>query len=85
VNGPVPQFGYQLHLASGEVEKHINSKESIRQFLHGMYGARGPKGETTFIPEKGVIFENLPKTGKSRLMSDKVCSRIRSVSCLVSG
>jgi len=30
VNGPVPQFGYQLHLASGEVEPKIKSKEGIR-------------------------------------------------------
>jgi len=71
VNGPVPQFGYQLHLASGEVELNVSSKEQIRQFLNGMYGGRGPKGETTFTPEKGILFENLSKVGKTPLMSKK--------------
>jgi soluble epoxide hydrolase/lipid-phosphate phosphatase len=76
VNGPVPQFGYQLHLASGEVEPKINSKEEIRQFLNGMYGARGPNGETTFSPEKGILFENLPKVGATKLMSKKVSQQL---------
>ncbi|TID15168.1 Alpha/Beta hydrolase protein [Venturia nashicola] len=71
VNGPVPQFGYQLHLASGEVEPRINDENRIRQFLNGMYGGRGPKAEVIFSPQKGVLFENLPKVGKSPLMSDR--------------
>jgi len=76
VNGPAPQFGYQLHLASPEVEARITSKEVIRQFLNGMYGARGPNGEAAFSPEKGVLFENLAKVGKTKLLSDRVCERI---------
>lgn len=38
VKGPAPQFGYQLHLASGEVEQKIKSRQDIQQFLRGMYG-----------------------------------------------
>lgn len=72
VNGPVPQFGYQLHLASGEVEPRINDENGIRQFLNGMYGGRGLKGEVMFSPNKGILFDNLPKVGKTRLMSDRV-------------
>jgi len=72
VNGPIPQFGYQLQLASGEVEPRINTEAGIRQFLNGMYGGRGPKGEVMFSPRTGVIFENLSKVGKSPLMSDRV-------------
>jgi soluble epoxide hydrolase/lipid-phosphate phosphatase len=83
VNGPVPQFGYQLHLASGEVEPKISSPEQIRQFLNGMYGARGPSGETTFSPEKGIIFENLPKVGKTKLMSDKASFSHFDSACLL--
>lgn len=71
VKGPAPQFGYQLHLASGEVESRINSEESIRQFLNGMYGSRTPSGEVTFSPQKGVLFDNLPKVGQSKLLSDR--------------
>src|ERR1700753_498213 len=63
VNGPVPQFGYQLHLASGEVEKRINSRDDIRQFIKGMFGGRGPNGEVIFSPTKAILFENLPKVG----------------------
>src|ERR1700712_873056 len=74
VNGPAPQFGYQLHLASGEVEPKIQSKTEIRQFLSGMYGGKGPNREATFAPEKGIIFENLSKVGPSRLVTKEVSS-----------
>lgn len=68
--GRVRQFGYQLHLASPEVEDRIKTEEDIRKFLHGMYGARGSNGETLFSPEKGVLFENLDRIGKTRLLTD---------------
>lgn len=72
VKGPLPQFAYQLHLASGEVEKSVKDEQSIRQFLRGMYGARGPNGELAFDPEKGVIKKNLPTIGESRILNGKV-------------
>jgi soluble epoxide hydrolase/lipid-phosphate phosphatase len=72
VKGPVPQFAYQLHLASGEVEKVIKDEETIRQFLKGMYGARGPNGELAFHPAKGVLAENLGKLGEGKLLDGKV-------------
>lgn len=76
VKGPLPQFAYQLHLASGEVEKSVKDEQSIRQFLKGMYGARGPNGELAFDPEKGVLAENLPKIGESKLLNGKVSENI---------
>jgi soluble epoxide hydrolase / lipid-phosphate phosphatase len=79
VEGPAPQFGYQLHLASGEVEKKIQSRDDIRQFLKGMYGGRGPNREVIFDPQKGILFENLHKVGNTRLLSEKVC-----INCLIS-
>jgi hypothetical protein len=72
VKGPLPQFGYQIHLASGEVEKIVNSEETIRQFLKGVYGATGPNREAVFDPVKGIIAENLPKVGESRILNGKV-------------
>jgi pimeloyl-ACP methyl ester carboxylesterase len=69
-SGRMPQFGYQLHLASHEVEHRIKSEEDIRKFLHGMYGALGPHHETIFSPVKGVLFENLDKVGRTRLLTD---------------
>ncbi|MCJ1385733.1 hypothetical protein MMC17_008856 [Xylographa soralifera] len=67
----LPQFGYQIHLASGEVEKAIVSKEQIRQFLNARYGGQGPNGEVLFSPEKGVIFENLSEIGPSPLLTGR--------------
>lgn len=72
VKGQLPQFAYQLHLASGEVEKSVKDEQSIRQFLKGMYGAKGPKGEIAFDPEKGVLGENLPSIGESKVLNGKV-------------
>ena len=69
-SGGLPNLGYQLHLASPEVESRIRSEQDVRKFLHGMYGAIGPNGETIFSPEKGVLFENLDKIGKTRLLTD---------------
>jgi hypothetical protein len=70
--GPLPQFKYQVHLASGEVEKSVHDAASIRQFLKGVYGARGPEGELVFDPEKGVLVENLGKVGESRILNGEV-------------
>ena len=54
------------------MEKSVKDEQSIRQFLQGMYGAKGPNGELAFDPEKGVLAENLPKIGESRLLNGKV-------------
>ncbi|KAF1917263.1 Alpha/Beta hydrolase protein [Ampelomyces quisqualis] len=72
VKDQLPQFAYQLHLASGEVEKSVKDEQSIGQFLRGLYGARGPHGELAFDPEKGVLTENLPLIGESRILNGKV-------------
>lgn len=74
VRGRLPQFGYQLHLCSPEVEAAVTSKESIKQFLNGLYGGKGTNGEVAFDPAKGILIENLPKIGKSKLFNDKVSS-----------
>lgn len=55
------------------MEKSVKDEHSIRQFLRGTYGARGPNGELAFDPTKGVIAENLPKIGESRILNGKVC------------
>jgi soluble epoxide hydrolase/lipid-phosphate phosphatase len=82
VKGPLPQFGYQLHLAGPEVEAALQSEEQIRQFLNGIYGGKGPNGELGLDPAKGVLIENLPKLGKGRLFSDKVSSAEGKGACL---
>jgi hypothetical protein len=73
-SGPLPQFGYQIHLASGDVEKFVNDEASIRQFLKGTYGAKGPNGELAFDPVTGISAQNLPLIGESRILNGKVSS-----------
>lgn len=63
-----PNFRYQLHLASGEVETHIQTKESIRQFLNAVYGGVGPNGEIGIDVTGGTKFEDLHSLGKTTVM-----------------
>ncbi|KAL6150829.1 hypothetical protein ACJBU6_11095 [Exserohilum turcicum] len=72
VKGPLPQFGYQIHLASGDVETFIKDENSIRQFFKAMYGGRGPNGEILFDPHKGLIAEHLDKIGDNKLLNGKM-------------
>jgi len=65
----VPNFKYQLQLAGPEVQANIVGKEKLRQFLNGIYGGIGPKGELPFTTATGVLFENLDKVGPTPLLS----------------
>ncbi|MCJ1302531.1 hypothetical protein MMC08_005335 [Hypocenomyce scalaris] len=71
VKTKVPNFRYQLQLASGEIEKTIISKEQIRQMLNGLYGGRGPNGEVGFTTQQGLLVQNMPKLGPSPLITEK--------------
>ena len=71
VDTVLPNFRYQLQLAGPEVEARVKGEEKIRQFLNGIYGARGPNGEQVFTTQEGCLFENLPKMGKSPLVEDR--------------
>lgn len=67
----LPNFGYQIHFATGEVEAVVQSKAEIRQFLANMYGARTPEREKAFSAEKGIDLALQPRVGKSILLSDE--------------
>jgi hypothetical protein len=60
------------------VEKSVKDEQSIRQFLKGMYGGKGPGGEVMFVPEKGVIPENLEKVGDNQLLNGEVSDDLLS-------
>jgi soluble epoxide hydrolase/lipid-phosphate phosphatase len=70
--GPMPQFGYQLHLASGEIEKVLTTKEHMNAFIRGVFAARLPDKSAVFSPTKGILLDRLKDLGPTRLMSDKV-------------
>ncbi|KAJ5468978.1 hypothetical protein N7475_006730 [Penicillium sp. IBT 31633x] len=66
-----PHFAYQLHFASGELEKVIRSKAEIRQFLLALYGGRTEAGESGFDANKGVLVDKLGGLKLSRLLSEE--------------
>ena len=72
VKGPLPQFGYQLHLAGPKVEAGLQTEERIRQFLKGMYGGRDDSGRVIFSPENGLDFDVVDKVGMAPLLNQEV-------------
>lgn len=65
----LPNFAYQLHLAGPDVEARLVGEDATRHFINGMYGGRGPNGEAVLDTSRGVLFENLPKIGRSPLLA----------------
>jgi len=72
VQGPLPQFAYQLQLAGPDVEAALQSEEDIRIFFNAMSGGRGPNGEVGFSPERGVHLDDLKKLKRGPLLDEKV-------------
>ena len=68
-SGKLPNMGYQLQLASGEVEDKIKSRDQLRELLNGVYGGVSPnKGETAFDVRDGVRFDVLPRLLPTKLV-----------------
>lgn len=57
VAGPLPQFAYQLALASGSVEREIRTERDIAHFVNALYGARTPDGKVGFDARVGPLFD----------------------------
>lgn len=73
VNGPLPQFGYQLQLASGVVEENVVSKEDIYKFINIAYGGKPSTGRPGFTPQKGLDLDAFKgEVGKSPLLNEEV-------------
>ncbi|OBT68277.1 hypothetical protein VE03_02374 [Pseudogymnoascus sp. 23342-1-I1] len=72
VSGPLPQFAYQLTLASGEVERRVRSVEEVRGFLNAVYGGRSREGKFGFDATGGVDWGVILSGGLARttLMSE---------------
>ena len=69
-SGRLPNFAYQLHLASGEVEKRIKSREEMKMLLNSLYGGIGPNGERGFYAKEGIRFNELPSLKPTKLVDD---------------
>ncbi|KAL8876218.1 MAG: hypothetical protein Q9198_005548 [Flavoplaca austrocitrina] len=71
-SGRVPNFGYQLQLASGQLEEAIQSTEQIRQLLNGLYGGVTDDGLPGFDVKSGVYLDRLPQLKQTKLMSQRM-------------
>ncbi|KAL8855000.1 MAG: hypothetical protein Q9221_000196 [Calogaya cf. arnoldii] len=71
-SGRVPNFGYQLQLASGHVEEAVQSREQIRQLLNGLYGGTTSSGQPGFDVKDGVDLHRLTQLKHTRLMSERL-------------
>ncbi|KAI9737155.1 MAG: hypothetical protein M1834_000748 [Cirrosporium novae-zelandiae] len=60
INTHLPNFRYQLQLASPIVESTITTPTHLRQFFTAMYGGCGPQGERGFNTTDGLILPTLP-------------------------
>ncbi|KAI1464993.1 alpha/beta-hydrolase [Daldinia caldariorum] len=66
----LPNFTYQLQLASGKTEEIVDkSPERLRGFLNSLFGGRTPEGDYGFKVSEGVVEENLERIGPSPLFS----------------
>lgn len=67
----LPNFGYQAHFASGEIEEAVQSKPEIRNFLSNLFGARTTDTkEFAFDANKGLDLDKMSRMGKSKLLDD---------------
>jgi pimeloyl-ACP methyl ester carboxylesterase len=70
VHSRLPNFGYQRHFVSGELEEKVKSKAEIRQFLNNLYGARTTDTkEVAFSANTGLDLEKQKRVGLNKLMS----------------
>ncbi|KAL8690090.1 MAG: hypothetical protein Q9218_004389 [Villophora microphyllina] len=67
-SGKMPNMAYQLQLASGVVEKEVQSREQIRGFLNGTYGGLSPDHGSGFNVRDGVHFDVLPHLMQTKLV-----------------
>jgi pimeloyl-ACP methyl ester carboxylesterase len=66
----MPNFAYQLQLASGEPETIVVGKDKIRQFLKGMYGGTTPEKEPSFSVKEGILYDRLDRIQMTPLLSE---------------
>ncbi|KAL8948506.1 MAG: hypothetical protein Q9222_005309 [Ikaeria aurantiellina] len=71
-SGRVPNFGYQIQLASGRLNDTIQSKEQIKQLLNSLYGGTTPGGSPGFNVRDGIHLDKLPHLSRTKLMSEEM-------------
>ena len=72
VETAMPDWGYQIRLASGEVERRIRSREEIRRFLNAVYGGRAADGAPGFSLTRGPLYEDLAGLDRTPFMGEEM-------------
>lgn len=67
-----PHFAYQIQFRGNELENAVKSEEEIKQFLSAMYGGKTKDRKHGFDASHGILLENMPHLGPSRLLDEKV-------------
>ncbi|KAL8925205.1 MAG: hypothetical protein Q9172_002310 [Xanthocarpia lactea] len=71
-SGRLPNFGYQIQLASGQLEATIESRDQIKQLLNALYGATTSGGLPGFDVKTGVHLDRLPQLGHTKLVNERM-------------
>lgn len=66
----LPNFAYQLQFKGPEVEERIQGAAKMREFFRGMYAGLGAGNEQGFDVKVGLLFDNLPKLDRPRLLPE---------------
>lgn len=71
-SGKLPNFGYQIQLASGQLEEAIQSRDQIRQLLNSLYGGMTASGLPGFDVKTGVHLDRLAQLDHTKLVSERM-------------
>ncbi|KAI5246529.1 hypothetical protein E4T43_02699 [Aureobasidium subglaciale] len=69
VDGPLPQFGYQIQLFGPNLEENLRTYDQVRRFLKAVYGGRSEQGRSCFRPDVGLDFEAMKTIGTAPSLS----------------
>ncbi|PKS11947.1 hypothetical protein jhhlp_001243 [Lomentospora prolificans] len=67
--GKLQNFKYQLQFQGTDVEKEIQGKEKIRQFLNAIFGGKAPDGSYGFTTDDGVVFDKIAELQQTPLVT----------------
>ncbi|KAI5194132.1 hypothetical protein E4T39_08775 [Aureobasidium subglaciale] len=71
VDGPLPQFGYQIQLSGPNLEENLRTYDQIRRFLKAVYGGRSEQGRSCFRPDIGLDFEAMKTIGTAPSLNEQ--------------
>jgi soluble epoxide hydrolase/lipid-phosphate phosphatase len=65
----IPTLGYQIQMASGQVEQKLKTKDDMKAFFNAFYLGTTPEGLPGFSLNNGLNFDLVHKVRKSPILS----------------